>query len=147
MTEYGLDEEQNDEFREAFSVYDKGQGSVDARNFGFVMRYMGQNPSDAEVSDMLAKYGSGMAMPLNGFLKMMGDKLRDVQTEDGIIESFQVFDKDGKGYVSAAELRNILTNMGDKLSDEQVNQMMSEALSSDDGNLDYKQFVHMMMNR
>jgi Ca2+-binding EF-hand superfamily protein len=37
--------------------------------------------------------------------------------------------------------------MGDKLSDEQVQQMMGEALSSEEGNLNYKDFVHMMMNR
>ena len=49
--------------------------------------------------------------------------------------------------ISASELRNVLTNMGDRLSDEQVQQMMSEALASDEGNLDYKDFVHTMMNR
>ena len=36
-------------------------------------------------------------MPQAGFMKMMADKTRDVETEDGIIEAFQVFDKDGKG--------------------------------------------------
>ena len=51
------------------------------------------------------------------------------------------------GMISAAELRSILTNMGDKLSDEQVQQMMGEALSSEEGNLNYRDFVHMMMNR
>ena len=52
-----------------------------------------------------------------------------------------------KGFISAAELRNVLTNLGDRLSDDQVHQMMSEALASDEGNLDYKEFVHTMMNR
>ncbi len=53
----------------------------------------------------------------------------------------------GKGFISAAELRHILTNLGDKLNENQVNQMLSEALASDDGNLDYRQFVQMMINR
>lgn len=77
----------------------------------------------------------------------MSSKTRDVESEDNIVEAFQVFDKDGKGYISAAELRNILTNMGDRLNEDQVNQMLREALASEDGNLDYRQFVHMMMNR
>ena len=65
-------------------------------------------------------------MPLNGFLKMMGDKMRDVQTAEGIIESFHVFDKDGKGLIAASELRHILTNLGDKLSDDQVGSQFME---------------------
>ena len=39
----------------------------------------------------------GGGMPQSGFLAMMADKTRDVETEDGVIEAFQVFDKDGKG--------------------------------------------------
>ena len=46
--------------------------------------------------------------------------MRDVQTSEDIIKSFHVFDKDGNGLIAASELRNILTNMGDKLSDDQV---------------------------
>jgi hypothetical protein len=30
-------------------------------------------------------------------MRMMADKTRDVETEDGVIEAFQVFDKDGRG--------------------------------------------------
>lgn len=32
----------------------------------------------------------------------------------------QVFDKDGNGFISAAELRHIMTNLGEKLTDEEV---------------------------
>jgi Ca2+-binding EF-hand superfamily protein len=31
-----------------------------------------------------------------------------------------VFDKDGNGFISAAELRHIMTNLGEKLTDEEV---------------------------
>ena len=40
-------------------------------------------------------------MPQSGFMAMMADKTRDVETEDGVIEAFQVFDKDGKGVYCA----------------------------------------------
>ena len=32
----------------------------------------------------------------------------------------QVFDKDGNGFISAAELRHVMTNLGEKLTDEEV---------------------------
>ena len=42
-------------------------------------------------------------------------------SEEEIREAFRVFDKDGNGFISAAELRHVMTNLGEKLTDEEVN--------------------------
>ena len=39
------------------------------------------------------------------FLTMMARKMKDTDSEEEIREAFRVFDKDGNGYISAAELR------------------------------------------
>ena len=36
-------------------------------------------------------------MTKSGFLNLMTSKTQDVSSEQGVIEAFQVFDKDGKG--------------------------------------------------
>ena len=46
---------------------------------------------------------------------------------------FQVFDKDGNGFISAAELRHVMTNLGEKLTDEEVDEMIREADIDGDG--------------
>ena len=51
------------------------------------------------------------------FLTMMARKMKDTDSEDEIREAFRVFDKDGNGYISAAELRHVMTNLGEKLTD------------------------------
>ena len=38
-----------------------------------------------------------------------------------------MFDKDGNGFISAAELRHVMTNLGEKLTDEEVDEMMRVA--------------------
>ena len=50
----------------------------------------------------------------------------------------QVFDKDGNGYISASELRHVLTNLGEKLSEEEVDEMMKEADIDEDGQIKYE---------
>ena len=45
----------------------------------------------------------------------------------------QVFDKDGNGFISAAELRHVMTNLGEKLTDEEVDEMIREADIDGDG--------------
>jgi calmodulin len=49
---------------------------------------------------------------------MMSKKMQETDSEEEIREAFKVFDKDGNGFISAAELRHVMTNLGEKLSDE-----------------------------
>ena len=72
------------------------------------------------------------------FLTMMAKKLKDTDTEEEIREAFRVFDKDGNGFISAAELRHVMTNLGEKLTDEEVDEMIREADVDGDGQINYE---------
>uniref|UniRef100_A0A8C6CS38 EF-hand domain-containing protein n=1 Tax=Moschus moschiferus TaxID=68415 RepID=A0A8C6CS38_MOSMO len=49
-----LTEEQTAEFKEAFSLFDKdGDGTITTKELGTVMRSLGQNPTEAELQDMI----------------------------------------------------------------------------------------------
>lgn len=52
--------------------------------------------------------------------------------------ALQVFDKDGNGFISAAELRHVMTNLGEKLTDEEVDEMIREADIDGDGQINCK---------
>jgi len=78
------------------------------------MRSLGQNPTEAELQDMINEVdadGNG-TIDFPEFLTMMARKMRDTDSEEEIKEAFKVFDKDGNGYISAAELRHVMTNLG-----------------------------------
>jgi len=80
------------------------------------------------------------------FLTMMARKMKDTDSAEEIKEAFKVFDKDGNGFISAAELRHIMTNLGEKLTDEEVDEMIREADVDGDGQINYDEFVDMMMS-
>lgn len=49
-----MTEEQIAEFKEAFSLFDKdGDGTITTKELGTVMRSLGQNPTEAELQDMI----------------------------------------------------------------------------------------------
>jgi calmodulin len=145
-----LTEEQIAEFKEAFSLFDKdGDGTITTKELGTVMRSLGQNPTEAELADMINEVdadGNG-TIDFPEFLTMMARKMKDTDSEEEILEAFKVFDKDGNGFISAAELRHIMTNLGEKLTDEEVDEMIREADIDGDGQINYEEFVKMMMSK
>ncbi|MBN3319116.1 KCNKD protein, partial [Atractosteus spatula] len=130
------------EFKEAFSLFDKdGDGTITTKELGTVMRSLGQNPTEAELQDMINEVdadGNG-TIDFPEFLTMMARKMKDTDSEEEIREAFRVFDKDGNGYISAAELRHVMTNLGEKLTDEEVDEMIREADIDGDGQVNYEE--------
>ncbi|CAM5083765.1 unnamed protein product [Natator depressus] len=145
-----LAEEQIAEFKEAFSLFDKdGNGSITTGELGTVMRSLGQNPTEAELQDMIGELdtdGSG-TVDFPEFLSLMARKMRDMDSEEAIREAFRVFDEDGIGYISAVELRHVMTNLGEKLTDEEVDEMIKEADADGNGQVNYEEFVRMMASK
>merc|ERR1711962_144401 len=150
-----LTEEQIAEFKEAFSLFDKdGDGTITTKELGTVMRSLGQNPTEAELQDMINEVdadGNG-TIDFPEFLTMMARKMKDTDSEEEIREAsntlnFRVFDKDGNGFISAAELRHVMTNLGEKLTDEEVDEMIKEADIDGDGQVKYDEFVKMMTSK
>merc|ERR1712166_254283 len=87
-----LTEEQITEFKEAFSLFDKdGDGTITTKELGTVMRSLGQNPTQAELQNMINEVdadGNG-TIDFPEFLNLMACKMKDTDSE--------VFDKDGNG--------------------------------------------------
>jgi Ca2+-binding EF-hand superfamily protein len=54
------------------------------------------------------------------FCNMMAEKMNTINDEDLIRTAFRVLDKRGTGSVSTAEFKNLMTNIGDKLTDNEV---------------------------
>jgi len=124
-------------------------GTITTKELGTVMRSLGQNPTEAELVDMIQEIdadGNG-TVDFPEFLTMMARKMKDTDSEEEILEAFKVFDKDGNGFISAAELRHIMTNLGEKLTDEEVDEMIREADVDGDGQINYEEFVKMMMSK
>lgn len=144
-----LSKEQIAEFKDAFVLFDKdGDGIVTTIELGTVMRSLGQNPTESELQDMINKVDADGDGCINfpEFLTMMARKMKDTDSEEEIKVAFRVFDKDGNGYISGAELRQVMTNLGEALTDEEIEEMIGEADIDGDNQVNYEEFVKMMMS-
>jgi calmodulin len=107
----------------ALTVGAGGKGALTTKELALVMRSFGQNPTEAELQDMLnaADSNGDGKIDFPEFVTMMTASEGE---EESLRESFNAFDKDGDGYISAAELRKVLTGLGNKLTDEEVEVMI-----------------------
>ncbi|XP_067126699.1 uncharacterized protein [Centruroides vittatus] len=140
-----LTEEQVAEFKEAFSLFDKeGSGQITTKELAMVIKSLGLNPTEAELQEMIKEVdskGTGMVY-FPEFLSLMAKNLKNIECEDEIIEAFRVFDKDGNGIIKADELRDAMLNLGEKLTPDEVEEMIREADPDNDGLINYVEFVH-----
>ena len=131
-----LSNEQIDELKEAFIVHDKdGDGAINSKELGIVLRNLGQNPTESELDDMLqdADMDGNGTLDFAEFLLMMEWKMNEVDHEAEIKSAFKVYDRDGNGFISAAELRYMMTNLGEPLSDAEVDELIRVADVDNDG--------------
>jgi calmodulin len=97
-------------------------------SLGQVMRSLGLNPTPIEIQDMVNEVVSdGRTIDFPDFLAMMSRKMKDTDSEDDILEAFRVFDQDGSGYISLGALHQVMSNLGEKLSDAELDEMIRDA--------------------
>ncbi|VDN97980.1 unnamed protein product [Rodentolepis nana] len=140
MTGYKLSEADINEFHEAFTLFDKdGNGLISRCELVGVVRSLGHNPTREEIRQMMEEVdadGDG-SIDFNEFLKVMTKKLDDCEPEREMQEAFEVFDKNGDGYISQAELRDAMASFGENVSVKETKKMMEHADIDGDGRVDY----------
>ncbi|CAO3690760.1 unnamed protein product [Umbelopsis ramanniana] len=146
-------QEQLDDWKEAFSMYDKkGNSTVSSDNLGDLLRGLGQNPTQAEVRELIRSLGGSdkhdVDIDFGTFLTILTrpDGFKPAGTSQEFIQGFQVFDKEGDNHISAGELRYVLTNLGEKLTDEEVDELLKEVEVGKDGRINYVDFVTLILS-
>ena len=86
------------------------------------------NTHPAEVAEIIAEMdtdGSG-SINFTTFVNMMQNG-RYVDREQELVDAFKIFDRNHDGHISATELQYIMSTLGEKLSDEDLVDMVREA--------------------
>ena len=75
---------------------------------------------------------------------MMARQIRETTQEEELRARFQMFDRDGNGLIDRDELKLVMQELGEKLSEEDIDEMIEEADTNNDGFIDYEEFAHYM---
>jgi len=142
-----LSEEQIQSFKDVFNLFDKDQsGSISTAELGEVMRSLGQNPTEAELQDMVNEVDTDHSgsIEFQEFMAMMATTVPTKDFADETLAAFRVFDKDGSGTISAEELKHVMKSLGEDLTDAEIDEMIREADKDNNGTIDYEEFAQLL---
>jgi len=134
------------EFQDAFNSLADSKGIISTKMLGPLLKLIGENPPEEEIQDIVNdvdKNGTGV-FKFPEFLSMMAKKCDLLVADDDIREAFKVFDCDGNGFISRSELKHVLCNLGEAISEDECNYLVEEADIDGDGSINYEEFCAMM---
>ncbi|EDO47306.1 predicted protein [Nematostella vectensis] len=139
-----LNDEQIGELKDAFSLFDKtGKGYIDADIVIDVLRAVGLNPQIDDIKKTEKELGT-KPVSFDSFLSLYVSYSKKPQGGmEEFIEGLRAFDNNSDGTMSSAQLRNLLTSLGDTLTPDQADAIV--ALQDNHGTIEYEKLVDKVM--
>ena len=134
------------EYQEAFNLFDKDHsGTISVDEIAKIMKNFGNPLSKDEVREMIKDIdtsGDG-ELDFNEFITLMErqETIIDDEDEDEVPRAFKSFDKEHSGSLNISEFRYILTQLGNKFTESEVDTLFKECDLDNDGKLDYAEFI------
>ncbi|KAF0923416.1 hypothetical protein E2562_006320 [Oryza meyeriana var. granulata] len=148
-----LTQEQVDECKEIFDLFDSDEdGCIATGELVTVLRSLGQNVDEAEAQRFLADAGvvpgsGATTIDFPAFLSVASCKMSSGVTEKELAACFDVFDDAQSGVIPAEQLRQAMVSHGDRLTEEEADELMRKADPGGEGRVEYKEFVKVLMNK
>ena len=89
------------------------------------------NPTDVSMKD---------------FISLVNTRMKNVESEEELVEMFKIFDKKGTGKVSSGDIRSVLDDIDEPISQQELEELMLNWDKDKDGFLDFSEFKEMMSN-
>ena len=126
-----------------------GTGTITTRELGPFLKALGQVHSEAELQEMISEVDEDASGVIDfpEMLSLIARKMKDDDTEEEVKTAFKVFDRNNTGEIELDDLKRVMTNLGDKLTDEEIRYIINEADVNGDGVIDNEEFIDMMMSR
>lgn len=124
----------------------EGSGKIDVKELKVAIRALGFEPKKEEIKKMIADIdpeGSGK-LSYEDFLSLMSAKMAEKDSKEEILKAFRLFDDDETGKISFKNLKRVAKELGENLTDEELQEMIDEADRDGDGEINQEEFLRIM---
>ena len=133
-------------YRSAFDGFDREHsGKVPNELLEPLLRSLGYDPYPEEVEDMVEDLGSYDSFDFDSFLVIVSRHSRSAKPDTGLSDVFRTISKDGCGRVSIELVKNALRNIPNKLSEEDINDLLRNVSVDNDDTADVDDIANALL--
>lgn len=140
----------NSDFTSVFNLYDSdGDGRVNTVEASHIIRTLGYKVSNTQLEQL---YNNTSIIKNNQSLSMSDIQsilpyINNSNTEQDLLDAISVFDKDNTGYIPASQLYNVLTSLGEPISQNELEILTSQIKTDDNGRVKLTDFVKLIYSK
>uniref|UniRef100_A0A8B9X5W2 EF-hand domain-containing protein n=1 Tax=Bos mutus grunniens TaxID=30521 RepID=A0A8B9X5W2_BOSMU len=130
----------------AVRIYQVRPLNTAVRIYQIAMRALGFEPKKEEIKKMIAetdKEGIG-TISFEKFFAIMSVKMSEKDEKEEILKAFKLFDDDDTGSISLNNIKRVAKELGENLTDDELQEMLDEADHDGDGEINKEEFLKMM---
>jgi len=142
-----ITEEQKQEIKEAFDLFDTDKsGSIDYHELKVAMRALGFDVKKQELANIMKEYDRAETGQIEyaDFAELMSQKMADRDPLEEMKKAFRLFDDDDSGSITIKNLRRVARELGEVLSEDELQAMIDEFDKNADGVIDETEFIEIM---
>ncbi len=137
-------------YKLTFDLFDDDKdGFITTINLGNIMKSLGYEYPQTELEDMLNECdkNNDKLIDFNKFMVLINKRIKEPDPTDEYIEAFKVFDHEGNGRILIDELKEILLVLGENINENEIEQFFKEANARDDGYIEYREFIKLLLSK
>lgn len=120
--------------------------SIPTKKLRFALRGIGFEPKSENLKQLINEFDkeeTGL-ISKDDFLKIVNRKLNERGVNEEILKAFEMFDSNKEGRISFQDLKKVAEELGETLSDEEIQEMIREADKNNDNYVDKEEFLEIM---
>jgi len=142
-----IPEEVLSEYQDLFDSYDLNKtGEIERKEMKTILKKLGKESTNEEIEQIwksMNKIESDYTISFDDFIEFIKryNLSKNSMSTDDIINAFEIFDKNHDGTISINEFKHILMDLGQKFSEDEVNEIITEIDLDNNGKINYRDFV------
>ncbi|KAJ6649332.1 Dynein regulatory complex protein 8 [Pseudolycoriella hygida] len=138
---------------DCFLIFDHhGNKTVDVREIGTIIRYLGCVPSEDEINEIISateSEDSSGTITLSKFLphvtQLLAEHKMEAASPEKLLAAFKVLDVDSKGYLTKEYMSKVMMQDGEPFTQEELDEMLSSAVDAQTGKIPYEYYINSLM--